>query len=94
METNDHNRAPSVSLRTCEECVTALFQLLYCVRHWLHRYGRAVAYYNMLAWWRQRTEHEQVEWCNVVHDHGPITPEMADGRRLVQIRRLRPAERG
>jgi hypothetical protein len=44
---------------------------------WLHRYGQAVAYYNMLAWWRQRTEHERVEWCNVVHEHGPITPEMA-----------------
>ena len=32
----------------------------------------------MLAWWRQRSEHEQISWCNVVHDHGPITPEMAE----------------
>jgi hypothetical protein len=45
---------------------------------WLHRYGRVVAYYNMLAWWRQRTEHEQVEWCNVVRDHAAITAEMAE----------------
>lgn len=43
-----------------------------------HRYRRVVAYYNMLAWWRQRPEHEQSQWCNVAHASRPITLKMAE----------------
>jgi hypothetical protein len=37
-----------------------------------------VAYYNMLAWWTRRPEHEQSQWCNVVRANGAITPTMAE----------------
>jgi hypothetical protein len=36
-----------------------------------------MAYYNMLAWWQQRTERERDAWWDVVHADGLITQTMA-----------------
>lgn len=36
-----------------------------------------MTYYNMLAWWQQRTERERRAWWDVVHANGLITDPMA-----------------